>query len=143
VKAAKVTAWLVLTSVPATTTGLVVTRDDARSGARSALTHLPGLSRAPCSPRSASRRARYLREVPTAVLAARPASRSTARCCEIVGLVTGNAAAISPADSSRSQIRARISRLTGELSAASTFWISRTLPPGAPNYTIAFYSVII
>jgi hypothetical protein len=129
VKAAKVTSWLVLTSVLATTTGLVVTRDEARSGARSALIHLPGLSRAPCRPRSASCRARYRREVPTAVLVASPASRSTARCCEIVGLVTGNAAAMSPADSSVSQIRDRISRRTGELSAASTFWMSRTLPP--------------
>src|SRR5205823_12546917 len=46
----------------------------------------------------------------------------------MVGLVTGNAAAISPADSSRSQIRPRISRRTGEVSAASTFWISRTSP---------------
>src|SRR5690348_1723031 len=47
----------------------------------------------------------------------------------MVGLVTGNAAAISPADSSRSQIRPRISRRTGEVSAARTFWISRTSPP--------------
>src|SRR5437016_6998303 len=46
----------------------------------------------------------------------------------MVGLVTGNAAAISPADSSRSQIRPRISRRTGEVSAARTFWISRTSP---------------
>src|ERR1700749_4716224 len=46
----------------------------------------------------------------------------------MVGLVTGNAAAISPADSSRSQIRPRISRRTGEVRAASTFWISRTSP---------------
>jgi hypothetical protein len=42
----------------------------------------------------------------------------------MVGLVTGNAAAISPADSSSSQIRPRISRRTGEVSAARTFWIS-------------------
>src|SRR5690242_6543299 len=46
----------------------------------------------------------------------------------MVGLVTENAAAISPADSSRSQIRPRISRRTGEVSAARTFWISRTSP---------------
>src|SRR6516165_8180461 len=46
----------------------------------------------------------------------------------MVGLVTGNAAAISPAESSRSQIRPRISRRTGEVRAASTFWISRTSP---------------
>src|ERR1700745_821443 len=46
----------------------------------------------------------------------------------MVGWVTGNAAAISPADSSRSQIRPRISRRTGEVRAASTFWISRTSP---------------
>jgi hypothetical protein len=82
--------------------------------------------------------------VPTAVAAARPASRSTARCWEIVGLVTGKAAAISPADSSRSQIRLRISRRTGEASAASTFWMSRTvfLPPVGHNYTIAAYSAV-
>src|SRR5205823_2885973 len=116
-----------------TTTGLVLTSDDARSGARSALIHLPGLSRAPRRPRSASWRARYRREVPTAVLTARPDSRRTARCCEIVGLVTGNAAAISPAESSLSQISDKISRRTGELSAVSTFWISRTLPPVAPQ----------
>jgi hypothetical protein len=58
VKAANVTGWLVLTSVLATTTGLVQTLDAARSGASSALIHLLGLSRAPCRPRSESWRAR-------------------------------------------------------------------------------------
>src|SRR5579872_7063763 len=44
----------------------------------------------------------------------------------MVGLVTEKAAAISPAGTSRSQMRARISRRTGEVSAPITLWMSRT-----------------
>ena len=58
VKAANVAAWSVPTSVLATTTSLVRASDRARSGAPSALLHLPGLARAPRRPRSASWRAR-------------------------------------------------------------------------------------
>src|SRR6266702_3878020 len=57
----------------------------------------------------------------------------------MVGLVTGNAAAISPADSSRSQIRPRISRRTGEVSAARIFWISRT-SPSVPRRVFSRYA---
>lgn len=47
---------------------------------------------------------------PTLVISTRPARRRTARCSEIVATVRVKAAAISPAERSRSQMRARISR---------------------------------
>ena len=68
-------------------------------------------------------------DVPTAVIVTNPESRSTERCWEIVGAVTSNASAIAPAGNSRSQIRPKISRRTGELRAVMTLSMSLNQTP--------------
>ena len=75
-----------------------------------------------------------------------PASRSTARCWEIVGLVNRKALAMSPAATSRSQIKERISRRTGEVSAPMIFWRSRVgavVPVGADPGCSLFATCLI